>query len=337
MNGLVDALRQVARDLIEKRLWPVALVLLAVLIAIPVVIGRASGDAAAPVPGPGPVAAAEPGAGAAPLPASASTARKSVATKSGRRGKVDDPFFDPPTPPSAGAGASSNAAAAGSGAGSTRAEARSPSGEAAPRGGTAPANSGAATAKATPTTSKRRATTPQATPEPTAAAPAGTYLRTVVRVNAASGGRPFPISRLTPIGGAGDPAALFLGVTRAGARYAVFVLGPDATSRGEASCKGATGCRMIGLKAGQTQVVTVRPAGGVVQRFTLRVESVRTVVSTAARARAARARAHPDGRTVLRDMRGHAATAAVLGTARYDRQAGLLRPVAAGAGQNAPE
>ena len=141
-------------------------------------------------------------------------------------------------------------------------------------------------------------------------------------------GRPHALSRLTPLGGTDHPGVVFLGVAEAGARYAVFVLGPDATSHGDATCKGATGCRMIGLKAGQHQLVTIRAAGGAFRGFTLRVAAIRSVSTSAASARAARTRVHARGARVLRGLRRDGATAAALRTVRYDLSAGVLRAVA---------
>ena len=328
MTALLESLRQTGRDLIQKRLWPVAVVLLVALIAAPMMIGRSSGDAVAPDP----VAAAPGAAGAAPsaTPATAeATTTKTKPVKAKLTGKVDDPFFDPPSSPDAGAGA-------GGGGGSARAVAKSPTGEAAPRGGGGSAAK--SEAKASPGASQAgpQATTPatpspRVTPTPAAAPLTSSYLRTIVRVDGAERGKPFPVSRLTPLGGATDPGVVFLGVAKAGARYAVFVLGPHASSEGQATCKGDTDCRMIGLRAGQSQVVTVRRPSGAVRRFTLRVAAIRTVTTSAARARAARARIHPDGYDVLRELRRHAPSAATLRTARYDAKAGLLRSASAAA------
>lgn len=332
MNALLASVRQIGRDLIDKRLWPVAVVLLAALVAAPMLIGGS--DAPAPAaPAAGVDAVAAPGAAAATPHAVANTAdAKSTEpkpAKAERGGKIDDPFFDPPKPPDAGGG---GAAAAG---GATTATAKSPTGEAAPRPGASSEGSPKAKrpAAATPAP-KPAATPPSATRVPATTAPAPSYVRTVVSVN---GSRRHPIARLTPLGGAAHPAALFLGIANAKARYAVFVLGPRATSEGQATCKGDTDCRMIGLKAGQTQIVTVRLAGGAVRRFRLRVESIRKITTTAVRARAARAHVHADGRRVLRVMLRHAASNAALRTARYDARAGLLRATGTDAVKTAAE
>jgi hypothetical protein len=92
---------------------------------------------------------------------------------------------------------------------------------------------------------------------------------------------------------------------------------------------------MIELKAGQTQVVTVRRGDGGVRRYSLHVKSIRAVWTSAARARAARAQVHEAGRSALAALRHHAATAAALRTARHDERTGLLRAAATGAVRNA--
>lgn len=320
MSKLAPALRQLLADLVDKRLWPVALALVIALVAIPLVLGGSASDSAAP----GAVGATEPDPAAAPSasPVPGATAKKTTANvRKEDGGPIDDPFFDPPKHP---AEAQSVAAAGGS----TRAVAEKP-------------NAGTATKQATaakPRPSMSRST-PATTPAKSATRPAAaTYLRTVVRLNPAAGHPANAIARLTPLGGAADPAALFFGVTKADsrARYAVFVLGPHATSRGDAICKGGTGCRMFGLKAGDAQIVTLRrPADGRRLRFTLRVESIRATSADAARAATRRAHVHPDGRRALRVMRADAATAAALRAAEYDTRAGLLVSGDVGAVQDA--
>jgi len=45
-------LRNIYEDLLERRLWPVALVLLLALLAVPVVLAKSAGPAPAPTPPP---------------------------------------------------------------------------------------------------------------------------------------------------------------------------------------------------------------------------------------------------------------------------------------------
>lgn len=315
MSRLLPALRRLVGDLVDKRLWPVALGLVIALVAIPLTLGGSASES----PAPGAAGSTEPDPAAAANPAA--TAKQTTASSGKPRGgRIDDPFFDPPR-----TRAASQSVAAG---GSTKALAeKTPSATPKPATAAKPRQ-----AKSRP----RPATTPAKSAPPPAVA---TYLRTVVRINPAAGHPANAIARLTPLGGAAEPAALFFGVTKADARarYAVFVLGPNATSHGEAICKGATGCRMFGLKAGDAQTVTLRRSSGRRLRFTLRVESIRAISTDAARAATRRAHVHPDGRRALRVMRADAATAAALRAAQFDTQGGLLVSSDAGDAQDASQ
>ena len=230
-----------------------------------------------------------------------------------RPGKFDNPFFDPPSPKAEGAGARPDAK--GGAAGSTRAEAnrrrarprrararprrkrplqrrtrmrpRRPTRQRRRRRPAAPATPAPATPAATATPA-----TPVATRAPSGPSTALRYLRTAVRVNGNGGSWPRPMARLTPIGGAATPPRCS-SASRPPARATRSSCSPRTPRRsGDATCKRATECRLIGLKAGQTQVVTVRRSGGGVRRFSLQVRSIRAVWGSAARARE-RARPRP--------------------------------------------
>ena len=292
---LLEPVRRVVRDLIDKRLWPVAAVLVAVIVALPLLITGSSNDAAAPAPFAS-AAPATPGASA-----TAGDDDASVTRRKERAGTFRDPFFKPPK----GSAASSSTSVQSS---------------------TESAQGDTTSAPAVRERRKAASPTPSAATTPASAASGFVYYRTVVRWNAADGGTPQPIARLKPLGGAAETAALFMGVTKADARYAVFVLGPDASSGGDAGCKPGTNCRMIGLKAGQSQLITVRPAdGGATRTYSLHVESIRTVRRSATVVRQRRAQVHRYGRDAVRTMSRDPATALALAAARYDWISGLLR------------
>lgn len=304
MNTLIDPVKRIARDLVDKKLWPVAVVLLVALVAVPVLIGGSSAEeAAAPVA----VAATAPeGPGSKSL---ITVVDQAVTGKDSRPGRVADPFYDPPDPPAAESGSTSSAAPAGSAGAST--------GASTPGGGTSPAQ---------PTEPSQ--TTPRPPADPVVAP---SYYRTEVRWYETTKAKARPIARLTPLGGVKDPAALYLGVTKSDASYAVFLLAPNATSTGDAECEKAD-CRVIGLKAGQSQVVTMQPADGSATRsYHLEVVSVKAVTTGAAEAREKRADIHPDGREVMRAMWQHRLTAEALQPIQYDRDSGLLFKSAAAA------
>jgi hypothetical protein len=299
---LLNALRGAVRDLVDKRLWPVALALVVALVAVPVVIGSSAPDVPPPPPTPAPAGGA---------PAAAITVADPAVVGHSRPGAVNDPFYDPPAPktaPTASSPATSAAAA-------TRAE-RAPASSATPAPRTARAQS-APTAPSAPAAPATRAQPPaDRTAEPT-----------VFRTRVRWGDRDAEIrglSRLQPMGGISSPALLYLGTTMHGKR-AVFLLGPRAESSGDGRCAERS-CRVIALKAGDRRAVVLRGAdGGVARRFTLAVEAIaRRVMPTPARARRLRARVHPWGRDALRAMIKDRPTAAAIGGFAYDRAAGAV-------------
>lgn len=307
MTPLLEAVRQIGRDLIEKRLWPIAVALLAGVVIVPMLITSSSSDA----PAPASVASVTPPAPTAPSPApsgdDASSARRSPTRK------VRDPFFDPPNPPAASVATNATADA-------TRAVA-APAGTAAVNQRTAGAAKASPTRATNPTPSTARRPSPRAATAPRGSA----YYRAVVHWGDSPAAAPHTLARLRPLGGRRNPAALYLGVAKADALYAVFVLGPNASSRGEGVCRTGTDCRMIALRAGERRSFVVRHPDGSEQRFTLRVRSLKIVETSAAAARRARVRVHRYGRSVLRAMWRLPTEAAVLRRASYDTHVGLLR------------
>jgi hypothetical protein len=137
------------------------------------------------------------------------------------------------------------------------------------------------------------------------------------------------VSRLQPLGGRSNPALLYLGTTKAGAR-AVFLLGPNASTDGDGTCAEKT-CRVLRLKAGDTMVVTVQgEAGGASRQYTLVIDDIaRSATSSAAAAAKRRARVYQDGRDALNAMIKDAATAAAIGQFRFDRSLGAVVAVSA--------
>ncbi len=300
MNAVLDPLRRITRELVARKLWPIAALLLVAVVAVPVAIGSSS------APAPDPLAPAAPAAGAAAGQRSLITAvDQPVSAKADRPGKLDDPFYDPPAPPKA------VTAIAGAGSGATG------------QGSAAPAPP-ARLPSAAPKPSAPPAPAPTAAPaESPAAAPAprSSYVRTELRWYRTRRGAARPVARLTPLGA--GPAALFLGVRRTRRPYAVFLLGPHAISAGEGACEDRA-CRTVRMLPGQRRIVVVREPGGEARMYGLEVESIATVSAGDAHARRMRDKVHPDGREAMRAMWQDAATAEALGPFGYDATAGLL-------------
>jgi len=289
---------------VRKRLWPIVVLLLAALVAVPLLVGASS---SAPAPPGGGVMAAVP-----PQPAPGPAVQEAATTLPRERAaRVRDPFFDPPAEPSDDAGTPKQSAGP-SAAASPKATAEKPAAN--------PSEATSADAKpSSPVARKPAAPAPAEGPT----ARTGTYHRTAARL--AIGATTRPLARLTPIGDAAQPAAMYLGVLKVGRPYALFVLGHRTTSAGDATCVAETACRIIGLRPGDTQTVTVHTADGrTVHRYVVHVSSVTRITTSAAKARALRAAVHPDGWAAARAMSGDAAVAAALRSVGYRRSTGLL-------------
>lgn len=313
MSGLLDSARTIAADLVRKRLWPIAVLLLVALVAIPVLVGSSS-SAPAPLPGDGAVAAAP------PQPAAAAE-QKGATTRRERAAKVRDPFFDPPAAPSEGEGATRSSAGP-SAAASPKAPAEPSAGPSAGPSGATPPDAKSSDAKPS-AAADAKPSSPPAKPPAAPAARFGTYHLTAARM--AAGAPVRPLQRLTPIGKPATPAAVYFGVMKVGEPYAVLVLGRRTTSSGEATCAAETACRIIGLRPGDTQRITVHAADGrVARRYVVHVKSVKRISTSAANARARRADVHPDGRDAARAMSRDGSVAAALRRVGYRRSTGLL-------------
>jgi hypothetical protein len=277
--------RNILRDLVEKRLWPVALLLVVAIVAIPVVGGgmsssKGSSDESLP---------------AAPDAATnASTAVELLGPPAVRKrpGKLVDPF---------------------------RRSAKKKDADATAAAPTTTAKTGGATAPDASSTAPTTDTTPAA-PKPSLS-----VYRTTVRWGSGDGvATARPIARLTPFGNdVLNPAVQYLGVSPGGKR-ALFLLGPDAKSAGDAGCRESS-CRLISLRAGDTQIVDLTPDDAVPSQFELEVVSVkRHAYSSAAKAAAARAKVHSDGRDVLQLLLEDDKTAAAMTGFAYDRHLGVI-------------
>jgi len=289
-------LRSLLDELVEKRLWPIALLLLITAVAVPLVLGqggKGAGEAPVAAPANAPADDAASSAPAVQVVGQASVRR--------RHGKVRDPFRRP-TKESAARVATDDGAPAGS----TAAARDATSGASAPASGTG--------------------TKPVAVTHQGGAAPVqstGSVYRTTLRWGQDEKAEVRGVSRLEPLGGLSNPALLHLGTTQHGAR-SIFLLGPNAVTGGEGGCAERT-CRVIALKAGQRRIVVVEGADGETRRFELAIDAVvRRVVDSRHEAARLRARVHPDGRDVLRAMIHDGPTAAAIGQFAFDRGLGAV-------------
>lgn len=290
--------RALVRDFVDKRLWPIAALLVVALIAVPLLLaGGGSAGAGAPLP----AAAIDEGSSTASAAQTAPAVELvGPASVRARRGKVRDPFRRKPVVEKKAPGSTAPSTTGGAKAG---------------------AKAGASASKGSP------ASTPHAPKTFVPAAPKRTPFAYSTKVRfgwaQADGGKARGISRLTPLGGVAEPALLYLGVSTSG-KYATFLLGPSANHTGEGICVDKA-CRVIGLKAGESAVVDVTPSTGVPRQYSLAVLSVRrNALASEAVAKKARMHVHPDGRGVFRELIRDGATAQAIHRIVYMPNLGVL-------------
>ena len=345
---MISHVRNLVQDLVERRLWPVALVLAVALAAVPVVLGRGGGDAAS--------TAALPAAPATGAGTGTGTAEKaqitidtSVPAVRDRAGRLRNPFKAPASAaPKLTAAAGDTPSADGSAAtGDSTSAATSPpspdSGSAATgsSGTTSTGSSGSgstSTGTSDTTTGGTGTTKPKTTPKtkttptaPTAEDTTDTY-HVSVRFGV-DGGKLTTIrdiARLSPLPSVTDPFFVYLGVLKvstSNTKRAVFIVSSDATPNGEGACHPTKqDCEAVELTVGQTAYFDSTAPDGKVTQYQLQLAGIhKTVVKSEAKASAAIARHSVAGAELLRDGATHKVrSAAAARTYRYLPAAGLL-------------
>jgi hypothetical protein len=252
------------RQLVRRRLWPVAVLLLGALVAVPVLLAKSPAPAPA-APAPAPEAAAPAGGGLAePIVAMAD---QSTGDRRHVLGQRKDPFAPPPQPkasPTATATPSGTSTTtttttqtgtritvgSGSGSGTT-----APSGSTGGSGGSFPGVSGGGVTPTTPSY-PTTPTTPSA-PKPKLAR--GTL---TVRWGDASADTltQLVVKPLDALPDADHPVAIYLGPGKAKGS-AVFLVDATVTPEGDASCRpSAADCQKVELRKGDTEFFTVAAA-----------------------------------------------------------------------------
>jgi hypothetical protein len=296
-------LKNVLHDLVEKRLWPVAIALVAALVAVPIVLGGSSSSTGAP--------ATDVAAVTAPngLANHRDVARGQVvsleeqaAGKVQRAGKVRDPFVQhhqpkpvklvvvKTTPAAPATGAQSGATAPSSGT----------TGETAP------------TAPTVPATTKK--------PESTSV---DTY-RVKLSFGEVGAMKSYDnVARLTPLPSSDNPFFVYLGLAD-DQKSAIFLINADAVPNGDGSCKPShDDCQQIVLRAGDTEFFDLQSGTAGVVQYQLDLKSIKKY-KAASKASAAKAHARESkaGRDTLREL--VATDPAVLASWDFSKSLGLL-------------
>lgn len=251
-------------DLREKRLWPVAVALLAGLVAVPVLLAKPAGEPASPPPQ---SAAADASQAKSADEKLAALARVRLGEESGSAGSTlgvfrpDDPF----TPPKGTIkkDKAESATAGGSGPGS-----ESQAGDDAPTGDTSGGTSGGGT----PTTPGDTGGDTGGSDTPTTTV---TY-KYVVDVTFSANGRTRRIhglEKLDMLPNQSSPLLIFMGVTPKGSD-AVFLVDSTLDAAGEGRCKPSpSDCAFAYVGAGAEHVFTDESG----DTYTLRIDEIRKV------------------------------------------------------------
>jgi hypothetical protein len=272
-------LQNLAKDLVDRRLWPVAVLLVAALVAVPVVLAKGGST-------PSPVAPAATGAAA---DASAGTAQAVVKVDAGpapsrrRAGALHNPFVQPTA--KAAPKASTPSSSSSSGAASTGGSAT-----ASPSTGT-PSSSGSGSPGAGGSSS---------TPSTPATADVYTATLRFGRTDAPSLKTHRDLVRLSPLPSVEDPFVVFLGVLT-DHKTAAFLVDATAQPHGEGRCRPSkTNCQTLELHAGDTEILDLTAPDGTSVQYQIELVRVSKVQATEAKAAALYLRKDIGGQEVVR-------------------------------------
>lgn len=274
------------RDLIERRLWLVVVLLIAGIAAVPTLLLKGGSPSGTSLPLPPPAPAATPTTTSTPA-AHGTTVRVKARVSTA----VHDPFGGASSTSSTGPGGSSPSASSAS----TKPVVSSP---------TTPASTPAvAMVTPTPTNSSTVPTSSSHPSSPSSSAPtttsagnaphvSSTPVSTTANVDPVPAAKPqswtmystsirigkdtsaplrSDVTRLTPLPSIRKPLVMFMGVM-SGGRQALFTLQPGIGHTGPGLCRPShTRCAAIVLGSGQTEVLTVPGTGGKARHVILRV------------------------------------------------------------------
>lgn len=289
-------LRNIGADLVEKRLWPVAVALLVALVAIPALLGSSAkeptDDGVSPA-----------------LAASAAKSQPAVTlnTKAvGRRvrgGSSKNPFkqlFVVKVDTGIG-----GTVPTGTGTTGTGASDNTPSGN---------VNSGSPAPKSNK---------PKSQPKTSSTV----YRATLLFGEPGAQETIADIPRLTPLPSIEDPFFVFLGVKEDG-KTLVFLVSSDATAEGDGKCSPSDTCETIEMQAGDTETFKLKTDAG---EKTYQMDVVKISKAKASSAKAAskaRARHSKAGAALLTLAREDSSAPEMLGHYRWNSKRGVLEVVA---------
>jgi len=274
----VNPLRAIARDLVERRLWPLAVLLVVAIVAVPVVFLRPSDSSTGSSVIGTPTASAAPGTATTPTSTTATPAQTADAAGKLKVKKSDaiaaDGALKDPFVPAGGASKSST-----SNPTSSAASAPSDSAAGAPSTPNTPTISAppATTPTQTAPTQTTASTTPSGPSTPTSTTTAGSTKVLVADVAFARAGQTAkaqPALRLRPYPTKQWPIVDYLGITGDKGRVA-FAVSPAAKVTGGNCRPSRSVCRTVIVSKGKAIKVSVPGAGGLTRTYDISVPAIR--------------------------------------------------------------
>lgn len=301
--------RNVLSDLVEKRLWPVAIALVAALVAVPIVLGGSS-DAGTAAPTDVANTTTNGLANHRDVArAQVVSLEEQAAGKVQRAGKVRDPFVQHHQPKAVKVLTTAVS--------TTKKLADSLSGSTSSGSG----SSGGTSDTSTPTTTTpTKDTTPTKKPSSTSA----DLYRVKLTFGEAGAEKTYDnVARLTPLPSSDNPFFVYLGL-QDDQKSAVFLVDADAVPSGDGTCQpSADECEQVVLKAGDLEFFEMQSGTAGVVQYQLSLTSIKKVTAaTKASASRAHARESKAGREYLRQLVADNPDA--LATWDYSRSLGLL-------------
>jgi hypothetical protein len=279
LSSIVTPLRGLWDDLVESRLWPLAIVLVVALIAVPVVLLKPAKST--PLPPAAPAAGASSPSVAFQAAVSTEGKKSSQIRKDLRSFKRKNPF----TPQGITLGGGGGGAASGTATPTGPATTASLTG-----GGSSTSASGSSG-----TGSSGTGTTSPTTPSAPAATTKTFYYHYTVDVSFGKTGNEDDktLSEFRSLPGSDNPVIVFMGVKNDG-KTAVFLVSAKATTTGDGKCSPSdTQCTFLYMKKGDKQTIeTVESDGVTITDYTLKVKGINVKRTTAPQKAASSSKAH---------------------------------------------
>jgi hypothetical protein len=312
-------LKNVLHDLVEKRLWPLAVALVVALIAVPIVLGGSSDAGTA-----GPAVASLPTTNG--LANHRDVARADVvsleeqaAGSVKRAGKVRNPFVQHHQPKAVDQTVTDAVNA-------TKGIADALGGASAPDtgSGSGSGSSGSADTPASTPTAGKPAQGDTQTGETKKDSSAADMYRVKLKFGEAGAEKTYDnVARLTPLPSSDNPFFVYLGL-KDDQKTAIFLVDADAVPSGDGACQpSAAECEQVELKAGETEFFDLQSGTAGLIQYQLDLVSIEKVkAATTAKAATAHARESRAGREYLRQVVADDPTA--LAAWNYSSKLGLL-------------